>query len=352
MPIGSDCESEACPVSPHASTGFCLAATGAPVLVVTTLPCPPGDPTSDIVVTLIDPATGLVVAPQPIVSCGDRDWEVNQLCDYDTETGDFIATFIQVFEWDTDTGVLTISNVRADDPTVPYTPTGTVRACSDDETQADVEITEFCYDPAGPETLARGFHAWLFINGEHTGDVYYDAAGGILLSAPAFLPCPDLVYLGEISTNTGTTAAATHLEDAPAVSGDRGVLALGVRNDTNATRTDTDGDYSALATDAAARAKINVDVEVAAAFTHGQNTDIDSGADEQIVVASNPAAHGVVVKAMPANTGILYIGIVGVTSTTGFPLEAGENITIPVDNANKIYARASVDNQALAWVAV
>lgn len=92
-------------------------------------------------------------------------------------------------------------------------------------------------------------------------------------------------------------------------------------------------------------------VPVVAAFTHGQNTDIDSGAAEQVVAASNPAAQGVLVKAMPNNTGTIYIGIVGVTTVTGFPLEAGESITLPVDNANKVYAIADIDNQAVAWVA-
>lgn len=96
---------------------------------------------------------------------------------------------------------------------------------------------------------------------------------------------------------------------------------------------------------------VTVDSEVAASFTHGQNSDIDSGAAEQIVVASNPSKHGVIVKAMPNNTGYLYVGTVGVTSATGFPLDAGESITIPVDNANKVYAIGSIDNQAAAWVA-
>lgn len=96
----------------------------------------------------------------------------------------------------------------------------------------------------------------------------------------------------------------------------------------------------------------NTGTDVASTFKHGQNTDIDSGADEQIVVATNAATRGVVIKAMPENTGIIYIGLSGVTSTTGFPLEAGETVTIPVDDADKIYALASIDNQALAWIAV
>lgn len=97
---------------------------------------------------------------------------------------------------------------------------------------------------------------------------------------------------------------------------------------------------------------VTVDSEVASSFTHGQNTDIDSGANEQIVVASNPAKHSVMVLASTANTGTIYIGGSGVTSGNGVPIDAGDSLTFPVDNANKLYAISSVDNQALSWFAV
>lgn len=91
---------------------------------------------------------------------------------------------------------------------------------------------------------------------------------------------------------------------------------------------------------------------VVSAFTHGQNTDVDLGAAEQIVVASNPATTGVIVKALPGNLGILYVGNDNtVTTATGFPLESGETITLEVDDANKIWVIADIDNQGLAWVA-
>lgn len=95
-----------------------------------------------------------------------------------------------------------------------------------------------------------------------------------------------------------------------------------------------------------------VDSEVASSFTHGQNSDIDSGANEQIVVASNPAKHSVVIRASVTNTGTLYIGGSGVSTSNGIPLTAGESLKLPIDDANKVYAIASVDNQALSWVAI
>lgn len=55
--------------------------------------------------------------------------------------------------------------------------------------------------------------------------------------------------------------SAAHAEDVPAVDGDRGVYALGVRNDAQTTTTSTDGDYSQLSTDGKGNQRIvgNVD---------------------------------------------------------------------------------------------
>ncbi len=97
---------------------------------------------------------------------------------------------------------------------------------------------------------------------------------------------------------------------------------------------------------------VNIINEVSSTnFLHGQNSDVDTGSDEQVVVASNPSKHGVIVKAMPSNTGNIYVGGFGVTTSTGFPLDAGESLTIPVDDANKVYVIADQNNQAVAWMA-
>ena len=190
MPIGECCHDPGdCLVGPHAATGWCLAATGAPVLVITTLACPPGVVDGGIAVVLVDPSTGDVVPAQEIVSCNNKDWEVNQLCDYDPDTGDLIATFIQIFEWSEDTGVLLVTNVRADDPSIVYVPVGQVRSCTDDETSIDIEVTEFCYATEGPP--GHGWQAWVFLNGVHVSNIYYDAAG-VVIVAPTVVDCPPL----------------------------------------------------------------------------------------------------------------------------------------------------------------
>lgn len=91
-------------------------------------------------------------------------------------------------------------------------------------------------------------------------------------------------------------------------------------------------------------------------FFHGRNSDVDTSA-EQLTTKSSPAIHGVLIKADKDNTGIVYVGMSGVTiatddDTDGFPLEPSESVTIPVDNAEKVYVIADTNNQVVHWVNV
>ena len=88
---------------------------------------------------------------------------------------------------------------------------------------------------------------------------------------------------------------------------------------------------------------------------HGRNSDIDAAA-EQITTVSMPAINGVLVKAANGNTGTIFLGNSDVTAdsvdaTDGFELAAGESVFIEIDNANKIYAFASVANQGVYFIA-
>lgn len=101
------------------------------------------------------------------------------------------------------------------------------------------------------------------------------------------------------------------------------------------------------------------DVDVASAvsstFDHGSNLDIDTTA-EQITSTSFTCKFGVTVKADITNTGIIYVGNSDVTAgstaaTDGFPLSAGETLTLEVNNPNLLYAISSANNQKIYWVA-
>lgn len=101
---------------------------------------------------------------------------------------------------------------------------------------------------------------------------------------------------------------------------------------------------------------VDVTSAVSGTLDHGSNLDIDTSA-EQITSTSFACKFGVTLKADITNTGIIYIGNSDVTAgttaaTDGFPLSAGETLTLEVNNANIPYAIASANNQKIYWVGV
>lgn len=101
---------------------------------------------------------------------------------------------------------------------------------------------------------------------------------------------------------------------------------------------------------------VDVTSAVSSSLDHGSNRDIDTTA-EQITSTSFACKFGVTVKADITNTGIVYIGNSDVTAgttagTDGFPLSAGESLTLEVNNPNLLYAIGSANNQIVYWTAV
>ena len=71
------------------------------------------------------------------------------------------------------------------------------------------------------------------------------------------------------------------------------------------------------------------------------------------LVAANPELFtGVLLRADLTNAGIIYVGFSdGVSTTTGYPLEAGDQLPIPIDRIKKLWFVASQITQNLAWFA-
>lgn len=95
---------------------------------------------------------------------------------------------------------------------------------------------------------------------------------------------------------------------------------------------------------------------VGAIAATGRNSDVDTAA-EQLTTSVISTSKGVVVKADSSNAGVVYVGISTVTiatadATDGFPLRAGESVTIPVNSPSLIYVIASQNNQVVHWMAV
>ena len=67
---------------------------------------------------------------------------------------------------------------------------------------------------------------------------------------------------------------------------------------------------------------------------------------------ANKAYKGVRVRAATDNNLVIYIGPQGVTVSTGYPLPAGEELCIPIEDPSKIYVTATPANNAQQTVAL
>lgn len=76
------------------------------------------------------------------------------------------------------------------------------------------------------------------------------------------------------------------------------------------------------------------------------------GTSEVVLAASQavPCGFAVVVKALDANTGKVYVGLTGVLATTGFELSAGASVSVYVTNLNLIYVIADTAAQKVCYV--
>lgn len=178
---------------------------------------------------------------------------------------------------------------------------------------------------------------------------------------------PLQIAAGRLWTSATVTAlvpgtSATSLgkaEDDAHTSGDVGVMSLAVRKATPANVSGTDGDYEPLQVSAGRLwTSATIDTETTSAISAtGSNLDIDTAA-EQMTASSITAVKGVVIKAAADNSGILYVGkdntvTAGTTAATdGYPLSAGDSITLPINNANLVWLIASANNQKVFFLAV
>jgi len=95
---------------------------------------------------------------------------------------------------------------------------------------------------------------------------------------------------------------------------------------------------------------VGVSEEVAESFSHGQ-VDVGTSA-VQLTTSATPCKFGVVVKADDDNSGNVYVGGSGVTTSNGFRLGAGQGISLEIDDASKIYVIADSSGQKVHWIAI
>lgn len=101
---------------------------------------------------------------------------------------------------------------------------------------------------------------------------------------------------------------------------------------------------------------VDVTSATASSFDHGRNSSVTTTAS-QVTTSSIVAKFGIRIVAALANTDVIYVGNSDVTAdsadaTDGFPLQAGESMFLPVNNANIPYVRAASGTQKVFFAVV
>ena len=71
------------------------------------------------------------------------------------------------------------------------------------------------------------------------------------------------------------------------------------------------------------------------------------------ITPTNRAIEGIVIKALAANTGTIYVTEQGKSGTAhGFPLAASESVSIGTDNLNKVHIWIPATGDGFAYLAI
>ena len=88
-------------------------------------------------------------------------------------------------------------------------------------------------------------------------------------------------------------------------------------------------------------------------FNFVTNQSVVSTPGTPVEVVSTVKTYLVIIRAHTANTGSIYIGGQGVTPQTGYILDAGEAMSIQIDNLKKsIYIDADIAGEGVSWIAL
>jgi len=76
-----------------------------------------------------------------------------------------------------------------------------------------------------------------------------------------------------------------------------------------------------------------------------------AGAAVQLLPVSVPCM-SVTVKALRANTGLVYVGGANVSNLIGFQLSPGETVSLDIDDLNKVYFDVAVNLEGVTYIGV
>jgi len=98
---------------------------------------------------------------------------------------------------------------------------------------------------------------------------------------------------------------------------------------------------------------VNIGREAAEEFQVGQGSVGAASQPLAVVGASRSVLKYVIIKADFTNTNDVFVGTSGVTTTTGFRLDAGEATPpIPIDELSKVHVIGGAALQGYSWLAI
>jgi hypothetical protein len=95
---------------------------------------------------------------------------------------------------------------------------------------------------------------------------------------------------------------------------------------------------------------VSIAREAAAGFLTGHG--VAGVAKSQVATVQTPIEKYVEIKADLTNTNNVYVGVSNVLTTTGYMLDAGELIRIPVDDLSKVWVIGGAAAQGFSWIAI
>jgi hypothetical protein len=84
---------------------------------------------------------------------------------------------------------------------------------------------------------------------------------------------------------------------------------------------------------------------------NGQTGVATAGTAVRLAASSELCNGPVLVKALPVNSGVMYLGGPGVNAANGLPLAKGEWVTFCfIGDLNQLWLDASVNGEKVAWI--
>lgn len=96
--------------------------------------------------------------------------------------------------------------------------------------------------------------------------------------------------------------------------------------------------------------KVDINSEPIPSTIYNNHKTVTTAGTAEALAAST-AVKSVVIRALLSNTGVIYVGDSSVSSSNGIELQAGDAITIEIDDLAKVYLDASVSGEGVSYLA-